>query len=195
MQGQRTHCRNGHEWTPDNTYVRPDGKRVCRECYRARNRAQHYALYADPDFRERRREYLRNWRRERNADPEWRERELERVRQLWADPEYRQRQHERRRERYRTDPEYRERVLAATRERNNERYRTDDEYREQMISNSRERYYSSDPETHRKVSAETVRGNLKRRQQSIDAKRANPPRPKLDIDFIDQIIEQELSNG
>jgi len=30
------HCCRGHELTPENTYVRPNGHRVCRECTRAR---------------------------------------------------------------------------------------------------------------------------------------------------------------
>ncbi len=36
----RTHCKNGHEFTPENTYVRPEGWRECRECrnnYPSRN--------------------------------------------------------------------------------------------------------------------------------------------------------------
>ena len=34
------HCRNGHEFTPENTYYPPQGatKRLCRECMRARAR-------------------------------------------------------------------------------------------------------------------------------------------------------------
>lgn len=34
---RRTRCLNGHEFTPENTYVRPDGRR-CRECQRERVR-------------------------------------------------------------------------------------------------------------------------------------------------------------
>lgn len=29
----RTHCRNGHEFTPENTYVRKDGGKQCRKCH------------------------------------------------------------------------------------------------------------------------------------------------------------------
>lgn len=28
----RTHCKNGHEWNDDNTYVAPSGARHCRKC-------------------------------------------------------------------------------------------------------------------------------------------------------------------
>lgn len=30
----RTHCRHGHEYTTENTYVAPDGSRTCRQCRR-----------------------------------------------------------------------------------------------------------------------------------------------------------------
>lgn len=32
------HCSNGHAYTPDNTYRRPDGHRDCRSCIRERVR-------------------------------------------------------------------------------------------------------------------------------------------------------------
>lgn len=34
-----THCPQGHEYTPENTYMHPRGSRICRECGRERNRA------------------------------------------------------------------------------------------------------------------------------------------------------------
>lgn len=37
----RTHCARDHEYTPENTYVFPNGKRECRTCKRAANR-RHY---------------------------------------------------------------------------------------------------------------------------------------------------------
>lgn len=35
-RAMRTHCVNGHEFTPENTYTPADGKRYCRECRRRR---------------------------------------------------------------------------------------------------------------------------------------------------------------
>lgn len=36
----KTHCPHGHEYTPENTYIRPGtNKRFCRECGRIRSRA------------------------------------------------------------------------------------------------------------------------------------------------------------
>lgn len=29
---EKTHCKHGHEFTKDNTYVRPNGGRACRQC-------------------------------------------------------------------------------------------------------------------------------------------------------------------
>jgi hypothetical protein len=31
---EKTHCKHGHEFTPENTYVKPNGTRDCRECKR-----------------------------------------------------------------------------------------------------------------------------------------------------------------
>jgi hypothetical protein len=36
-----TYCKHGHEFTPENTHIRPNGARVCRECYRKRNRERY----------------------------------------------------------------------------------------------------------------------------------------------------------
>lgn len=33
-----THCKHGHEFTPENTYPRPEGGRACRACSRERSR-------------------------------------------------------------------------------------------------------------------------------------------------------------
>jgi len=34
---ERTHCDARHEYTPENTYIRPGGERECRQCSRRRN--------------------------------------------------------------------------------------------------------------------------------------------------------------
>lgn len=34
---EKTHCKNGHEFTLDNTYVYPSGARECKICRRARD--------------------------------------------------------------------------------------------------------------------------------------------------------------
>lgn len=38
LVGTKTVCVNGHEYTPENTYLKPNGNRNCRECARIRNR-------------------------------------------------------------------------------------------------------------------------------------------------------------
>jgi hypothetical protein len=40
LNGMRTACRNGHEYTTENTYIQPskDNTRRCRECARAHDR-------------------------------------------------------------------------------------------------------------------------------------------------------------
>lgn len=59
---KRTHCKNGHEFTPENTFIRSNGGRGCRTCVREwaskRARTEH--------VRTRQREYMREYRK-RNA--------------------------------------------------------------------------------------------------------------------------------
>jgi hypothetical protein len=33
-QASKTHCKRGHQFTADNTYYTPDGRRRCRTCLR-----------------------------------------------------------------------------------------------------------------------------------------------------------------
>ncbi|MBN1461370.1 MAG: HNH endonuclease, partial [Armatimonadetes bacterium] len=40
----KTHCVNGHEYTPENSYYTPSGIRRCRECHRKRERERATAL-------------------------------------------------------------------------------------------------------------------------------------------------------
>ena len=39
----KTHCKRGHEYTPENTYVSPEGLRNCRICTRERSLRRYYA--------------------------------------------------------------------------------------------------------------------------------------------------------
>lgn len=38
---RKTRCARGHEYSPDNTYIRPDGARSCRTCLRENHRRFH----------------------------------------------------------------------------------------------------------------------------------------------------------
>lgn len=38
--GRRDSCSHGHKFTPENTYLQKDGKRVCRECRKRVDRAR-----------------------------------------------------------------------------------------------------------------------------------------------------------
>ena len=37
-RARQTHCKRGHEFTPENTYGTGDGRRYCRTCRRAHHR-------------------------------------------------------------------------------------------------------------------------------------------------------------
>ena len=82
-----------------------------------------------------------------NADKELevsRQEFLEYRRQKYSNtPELASSQRERSRERYRNDPEYRERRNEAKKERNRERYRNDPEYREKVKKYKREWYHKN----------------------------------------------------
>lgn len=38
QNARKTHCQRGHEFTPENTYLRPEGWRGCRACLRESDR-------------------------------------------------------------------------------------------------------------------------------------------------------------
>lgn len=38
VNAKKTHCKRGHEFTPENVYSKPDGGRVCRRCELERSR-------------------------------------------------------------------------------------------------------------------------------------------------------------
>jgi hypothetical protein len=42
-----THCRHGHEWTEENTYVSPKGLKACRACHRDKSREWHRTRTAE----------------------------------------------------------------------------------------------------------------------------------------------------
>lgn len=60
-----TTCPQGHPYSEINTYVHPEGERVCRTCHRERGRQAHDALRTDPARHQRRLEQMRAWRRAR----------------------------------------------------------------------------------------------------------------------------------
>lgn len=41
VNAAKTHCKHGHAYTPENTYRRPDGSRICRTCSRQSAKAVH----------------------------------------------------------------------------------------------------------------------------------------------------------
>lgn len=49
LSAPRTHCRRGHEFTPDNTTYNPQGTRKCRTCRRL-NRERHAAGLSSMKF-------------------------------------------------------------------------------------------------------------------------------------------------
>lgn len=53
VNAAKTHCPAGHEYTPSNTHVRPDGSRQCRACgadyQRKKRQAQALTRIPDPD--------------------------------------------------------------------------------------------------------------------------------------------------
>ncbi len=44
VKSARTHCQHGHPYTPENTYIRPEGYRCCRTCRLLQKRAWKLAL-------------------------------------------------------------------------------------------------------------------------------------------------------
>lgn len=47
----KTHCRNGHPYSEVNTYIAPDGSRMCRLCMRASGRRRYWRLREAPRLR------------------------------------------------------------------------------------------------------------------------------------------------
>lgn len=72
INAAKTHCSRGHEFTPENTYVDPRGKRNCRVCIaehreKTYHRQREYDRKYRENNRERRREQDRKWRANHRA--------------------------------------------------------------------------------------------------------------------------------
>ena len=110
-----THCKKGHEFTPDNTVISIHGARRCRTCRNAGRRANAAKRYAtDPDYRDNRRKINREWvAKKRAADPE----AARKKQRKWiADPKHLENSHQsakRSRERNRLKLREKARIRAA----------------------------------------------------------------------------------
>lgn len=62
---QKTHCPQGHEYTPENTY-RWRGQRKCRECEKSPEKLAYQAAYREA-HREKQREYMKKHQARRRA--------------------------------------------------------------------------------------------------------------------------------
>ncbi len=60
----KTHCKHGHEFTPENTRIKPNGNRICKAC--ARNRAAE--IRARPGHSEKMAAWLREYRKRQKAE-------------------------------------------------------------------------------------------------------------------------------
>ena len=57
-----THCKRGHEYTEENTYVHPDGTRSCRACRKAVNDKTLAERKSDPSHQQNLRDGRARWR-------------------------------------------------------------------------------------------------------------------------------------
>lgn len=53
VNARKTHCHKGHEFTPENTLIGRDGRRVCRACKRERKREERGSLPLPPPLPQR----------------------------------------------------------------------------------------------------------------------------------------------
>ena len=62
---EATHCERGHEFTEENTQWRANGRRMCRECKRERERVRAHRLGFEEMFHEAERQRARAefWKR------------------------------------------------------------------------------------------------------------------------------------
>lgn len=83
--GAKTHCKRGHPFTPDNTYLYSGKHRQCKTCVRARQTARLNILRRDPEWLAQRREYDRDYKAAQYAtDTAYREARKARERQRAA---------------------------------------------------------------------------------------------------------------
>lgn len=82
--GRLTHCKNGHEFNEENTYIQPKSrKRLCRLCQTARNQQQwRENLEAN---REAAKEHMRDWRAANKERDRKNWTELRRRKKEWLD--------------------------------------------------------------------------------------------------------------
>src|SRR5574338_289610 len=74
-----TPCREGHEFTPENTYITPNGRRECRTCRRASYRRR-YATNSERKLETNQRWRRANLSKTREAERRWRKTNTFRVR-------------------------------------------------------------------------------------------------------------------
>ena len=93
---RKIHCPVGHPYTPENTYIAPNGSRKCKRCHKEYLRKHWNGSEAN-----------RRWQRERyHSDPSIRERRVQAAREQYAsDPEFREKKLARQREAYRRKKE------------------------------------------------------------------------------------------
>jgi hypothetical protein len=85
----KTHCKNGHALTPDNLAPfawKHYGRRQCLTCFRKRAReAARRKMAENPELREERKAYCREWRAKNPLTPEERQKQNERSRKFYED--------------------------------------------------------------------------------------------------------------
>lgn len=128
MNASKTHCKRGHEFTPENTYTYR-GSRTCRECKRAASRSQWW-IHREKRLAEKRaryygdieasRAYGREWAKA-HSTPESRAKEAAEARaRRAANPEkYREQE----RQRHAANPEKRREQARRRRQANPEKHR------------------------------------------------------------------------
>ena len=86
---------------------------------------------------------------------------------------------------------------ACDRERQRERWRTNPAYRERRLEQMRDRHYSDDPRIHRLILAQRVRADIKARERRIAKRReARAERPDFEIPIdVEAIRKSAMGEG